>query len=104
MHPSHTRIELYVPSYTFFFLHYFLCTRSRNCFLTCPTSYSLRLLLGLNVRIDEELSKENEKAQNVPEVHRGDAERQLVAAIDHEVRRLAHHQGELDELERGQAR
>mmetsp|Transcript_46771 Transcript_46771/g.113997 ORF Transcript_46771/g.113997 Transcript_46771/m.113997 type:complete len:243 (+) Transcript_46771:1131-1859(+) len=89
-----------------------------NCFLPSGERTSLKtynfstvfltrfdlLALWLHVRLDEELSKEEEERQDVHDVRGSDTDRKIVTTVDNEVGTLRHHSNELDQLEHGQGR
>ena len=64
----------------------------------------LLLLLGLHVRLHEELSEEEEKRQDVNNICCGDSDRKRVASLDDKVSSLRHHGDELDQLHQSQVR
>ena len=64
----------------------------------------LLLLLWLHVRFNKELSKEEEKSQNVGDVRCGDSEVEGLALCGDKVDSLRHHGNELNQLHHGQVR
>ena len=65
---------------------------------------SLLLLLGLHVRLNEEVGEEEEKRQNVNDVCCSDLNGKSVASVDDKVSSLRHHGNELDQLHQSQVR
>jgi len=59
----------------------------------------LAFLLWCHVRLDEELSKEEEERQDVNNVNCGNSNGKMVASEDDKVRSLCHHANKLNQLQ-----